>query len=234
MGVRGGLLGLLLAGTYEGLKPHALGKGDTLMMGKKLPADIEAAGRASAARHGLDPNWFLSLLQTEQGGYKNVSDAGAFGPAQLMPKTAAGLGLPSGINMPGYTWQANLDGGARYARQMLDTFHGNKDAAAAAYNAGPGHEGVRHFAATGDVSGLPNETKRYVRSIDVETANRNNQDRQGAPSADDAFHRMKMELEVHTTHAGPANVQVRRASLNGKPIETKIAHAMPQDYSSGF
>ncbi|AOX16919.1 phage tail tape measure protein [Kozakia baliensis] len=219
LGLRGGLLAALLYGTYEAFKPHSLGTGDTLMKGKPLPADIEAAGRTAAARNGLDPNWFLSLLQTEQGGYNNVSKAGAFGPAQLMPGTAAGLGLPSGINAPGYTWQANLEGGARYARQMLDRFKGNRDAAAAAYNAGPGNNGVLKFAATGDASGLPWETKEYIRSIDAQTANRANQ--------------MKLEIEVHQGNGGNSHVRVRGASLNGTPVNPKVSHAMP-DYSSGY
>ena len=74
------------------------------------------------------------------------------GLAQLMPETAQGLAVNP------QDPQENLDGGARYLRQMYDRF-GSWRLALAAYNAGPGavetHGGVPPFA----------ETQGYIRAI---------------------------------------------------------------------
>jgi soluble lytic murein transglycosylase-like protein len=79
----------------------------------------------------LDPRLFAALVWTESAfNPAAVSHAGAIGLAQLMPGTAAGLGVDP--------WDPvqNLDGGARYLRAQLDAF-GSVDLALAAYNAGP-------------------------------------------------------------------------------------------------
>jgi hypothetical protein len=154
---------------YEAGRPQ-LANNDTIMRGKPLPDDIATWGRAAAARQGLDPDRFLSLLRTEQGGHNNVSPAGAFGPGQLMPATARDLGVPDSIYDPSYTPQGNVEGAARYMRQMLDKSQGNYTVAEAKYNAGPNNPGVQRFAQTGDFSALPSETRDYVASIDTETA----------------------------------------------------------------
>ena len=80
----------------------------------------------------------------------DISDAGAIGVMQLMPETAAGLGVDP------YDEQQNIEGGAKYLRQMLDTFGGNVKKAVAAYNAGPG--AVQRYG------GIPpySETQNYV------------------------------------------------------------------------
>ncbi len=111
-----------------------------------------AIGEA-AERHGLDPRLLASLVWTESDFQPDaVSRAGAIGLAQLMPGTAAGLGVDP------HDPAANLDGGARYLREQLDRF-GRVDLALAAYNAGPGRVaqagGVPHIA----------ETQAYVRRV---------------------------------------------------------------------
>lgn len=82
-----------------------------------------------------------------------VSPAGAAGLAQLMPTTARELGV---INR--HDPRQNIDGGARYLRQMLDRF-GSVHLALAAYNAGPG--------AVMKPGGIPRnrEAPGYVRSV---------------------------------------------------------------------
>jgi soluble lytic murein transglycosylase-like protein len=79
------------------------------------------------------------------------SPKNAFGLTQLMPGTAAGLGVNR------YDVEQNLRGGARYLREQLDRF-GHYHLALAAYNAGPGR--VRN----GSVPRIA-ETQAYVSSI---------------------------------------------------------------------
>lgn len=106
--------------------------------------------KTAAARHAVPENLFLRLVQQESGwnpGAKSVK--GATGLAQLMPGTAARLGVD-----PADPSQ-NLEGGARYLRQMYDRF-GSWRLALAAYNAGP--EAVEKYG------GIPpfQETQSYV------------------------------------------------------------------------
>jgi soluble lytic murein transglycosylase-like protein len=90
------------------------------------PAIVHAAARA-----GIDPRLLAALVWTESSfDPAAVSSAGALGLAQLMPPTAAGLGVDPRDPIQ------NLVGGARYLRIQLDRF-GRVDLALAAYNAGP-------------------------------------------------------------------------------------------------
>ncbi len=112
--------------------------------------DWAAAVTRAAVENRLDPRLFASLVWAESAFYPAaVSHAGAIGLAQLMPGTAAGMGVDP--------WDPvqNLQGGARYLRAQLDTF-GAIDLALAAYNAGPG--AVQRY------SGIPpyTETQFYV------------------------------------------------------------------------
>jgi len=108
---------------------------------------------AAATKAGVDPRLLAAITRTESGFNPNaLSSAGAVGLTQLMPGTAAGLGVnPTDP-------AANLDGGARYIAGQLDSF-GRVDLAVAAYNAGPG--AVRQ---AGGVPDYP-ETQAYVRRV---------------------------------------------------------------------
>ena len=109
------------------------------------PAIAQAAEEA-----GVDARLFAALVEAESGYRQEVtSHAGAIGLAQLMPGTAAGLGVDPHDAMD------NLRGGARYLRAMLDRF-GSVEHALAAYNAGPNR--------VERVGGIPNiaETQAYV------------------------------------------------------------------------
>lgn len=107
-----------------------------------------------AQKYGLPTNVFLSLVQQESGFNPEArSRRGAIGLGQLMPGTARELGVDPTDPVQ------NLEGSARYLRQMLDKF-GDMPLALAAYNAGPGT--VRRAGNT-----IPNirETQQYVPSI---------------------------------------------------------------------
>lgn len=120
--------------------------------GKYKGAYLEVA-REMARKHGIPEDTFLRLVQQESGWNDGaVSPKGAKGLAQLMPGTAAHLGVD--IDDP----RQNLEGGARYLRMMYDRF-GNWRLALAAYNAGP--------MAVEKHGGIPpyTETKNYVKAI---------------------------------------------------------------------
>ncbi|WP_420343578.1 lytic transglycosylase domain-containing protein [Paenirhodobacter sp.] len=104
------------------------------------------SARAAATKHGVPEDLFLRLVQQESGWNPGaVSPKGALGLAQLMPETAALLGVDPGDPLQ------NLEGGARYLRMMYERY-GNWRLALAAYNAGPGavdqHNGVPPYAET--------------------------------------------------------------------------------------
>ena len=87
---------------------------------------------SAAQKYAVDPKLVSAVAEVESGGDQNaVSPAGAVGVMQLMPDTAAGLGINP------YDMKSNVEGGAKYLREMLDTFDGDVKKAVAAYNAGP-------------------------------------------------------------------------------------------------
>jgi soluble lytic murein transglycosylase-like protein len=122
----------------------------------------EAIAQVSA-RHGV-PAWLVTnVVRQESGGNAQAtSPAGAMGLMQLMPGTAAELG----VEAP-YDPMQNLEGGVRYLARMITMFDGDLTRAVAAYNAGPGAV-ARH-------GGVPpyRETQDYVRRVLGETLNGN-------------------------------------------------------------
>ena len=105
--------------------------------------------------YGVDSRLATAVAMWESNGNsKDTSPAGAVGMFQLMPDTAASLGVNP------YDNTQNMQGGIKYLAQMLKTFDGDTTKALAAYNAGP--------QAVKDYNGIPpyKETQLYVpRSI---------------------------------------------------------------------
>jgi len=124
----------------------------------KLPdAKARAYARsimADAWRTHLDPRFIMSIVTVESRWRANaVSRVGARGLGQLMPGTAANLGVNA--------WNAseNLRGTSRYLKSLMDHFAGRPNAvslAIAGYNAGP--KAVERY------NGIPpySETRNYV------------------------------------------------------------------------
>jgi soluble lytic murein transglycosylase-like protein len=109
----------------------------------------------AAARHGLDPSLLYGLIEQESGFDPSAaSGAGALGLTQLMPSTAASLGVTEPLDPA-----QSIEGGARYLSQLLRQFAGNAADALAAYNAGPG--AVEQY---GGVPPYP-ETQQYVAKV---------------------------------------------------------------------
>jgi soluble lytic murein transglycosylase-like protein len=133
------------AGTMAAATPSALPPG--------VPFGAEIT--AAAQRHGIDPALLAGLVRQESNFDPTAgSPAGARGLTQLMPGTAAGLGVTD-VTDP----LQSLDGGAKYLKQQLDAFGGDVTKALAAYNAGPGavqrYGGVPPYA----------ETQNYIQKV---------------------------------------------------------------------
>jgi soluble lytic murein transglycosylase-like protein len=112
---------------------------------------------AAADKYGLPRKLVHSVIAAESAFQpKAVSPKGAIGLMQLMPATAATLGVDP--NDP----VQNVDAGARYLRDLLVKYDGMLWHALAAYNAGPG--------AVEKYKGVPpyRETIDYVKRIDTE------------------------------------------------------------------
>lgn len=108
----------------------------------------------TSTRFRLDPRLVASVVEVESDFQRWArSSAGAQGLMQLMPETAADLGVKNAFDPV-----ENLRGGSQYLRQMLDRFR-HLDLALAAYNAGPTavdrHRGIPPYP----------ETRRYVRKV---------------------------------------------------------------------
>lgn len=118
-------------------------------------ADLhEMLGRAGQA-HNLDVDLLASLVKAESGGRVRArSRAGAEGLMQLMPATAAGLGVHDRLEP-----EENVRGGSTYLDSLLARYHDNLALALAAYNAGP--------AAVDKYKGIPPyaETRAYVARV---------------------------------------------------------------------
>jgi soluble lytic murein transglycosylase-like protein len=88
---------------------------------------------AAAVKYGVPPSLALAVAQRESGLNQGaVGTSGELGVFQLMPGTAAQLGVnPSDLTQ-------NVDGGVRYLSQMYNQF-GDWKTALEAYNGGPGN-----------------------------------------------------------------------------------------------
>jgi soluble lytic murein transglycosylase-like protein len=111
--------------------------------------------RAAAARHGLAPELVESVIRVESNfEARAISRKGARGLMQLMPATAARLGVRNVFDV-----QQNIEGGVRHLRHLVDRYGGNLPLALAAYNAGVGavarYDGIPPYA----------ETRAYVARI---------------------------------------------------------------------
>lgn len=120
---------------------------------RNFRGELEKMILQKSKKYNVSPDLISAVIQTESAGKQNsVSQAGAIGLMQIMPKTASELGINP------HSPEENLDGGVRYLKEMAGKFN-SLDEVLAAYNAGPGavkkYGGVPPFA----------ETQDYVKKI---------------------------------------------------------------------
>ncbi|MGA7218940.1 MAG: lytic transglycosylase domain-containing protein [Candidatus Sulfotelmatobacter sp.] len=119
------------------------------------PIDLNEVVKAASGTYSLDPDLVNSVIRAESGfNVKAVSPKGAQGLMQLMPQTASQLGVQNAFDA-----KANVEGGTRYLRELLERYNFDLIKALAAYNAGP--QRVEQYG------GVPPyyETKAYVARI---------------------------------------------------------------------
>jgi len=128
--------------------------GPTSQVGPTVAEMREMLAHAGVA-HRVDADLLASVVRAESGGrVAAVSRAGALGLMQLMPTTAAAMGVRDA-----FAAEQNIDGGSAYLDWLLTRYHDDMARALAAYNAGP--------AAVDRYHGVPpyKETRAYVARV---------------------------------------------------------------------
>ena len=136
-------------------QPQTLTLPETNAPAPIAPEQIDALVQQNADIWQVDPSLIKSVIANESSFNANAtSPVGAQGLMQLMPETAASLGVKDP-----YDPAQNVAGGTRYLKGLLDRFKGDTRLAVAAYNAGPG--AVEKY---GDVPPYA-ETQNYVKNV---------------------------------------------------------------------
>lgn len=127
----------------------------SLQPGAQHAQELPGVVSTASDRYHLDPDLLNSVIHAESGfNARAVSPKGAQGLMQLMPETASKLGVTDAFDPA-----ANVDGGTRYLRALLEQYNFDLIKALAAYNAGPQRVEEYH--------GVPPyyETQAYVSRI---------------------------------------------------------------------
>jgi hypothetical protein len=135
---------------------------------KLTEGDVHQLIALAGAQHNLDVDLLASVVRAESGGNVHaVSRTGAQGLMQLMPGTAAELGVTDSFRA-----DQNINGGTAYLDTLLIRYHDHLALALAAYNAGP--------AAVDKYHGVPpyRETRVYVARVIREFNRRKQWERQ--------------------------------------------------------
>lgn len=141
-----------LQSMFAGQAYGATGGGPLL---QARPSEFDSLIREAAEQNNVDPSLLKAVVHAESNfSATAVSHAGAKGLMQLMDTTAHHQGVSNAFDP-----MQNLEGGAKFLRQLLDRYNGNEIMALAAYNAGPG--------AVDKWGGIPpyQETQTYVPRI---------------------------------------------------------------------
>ena len=164
--------------------------------------DLDEVVNAASGRYRLDPDLVSSVIKAESGfNVRAVSPKGAQGLMQLMPDTASKLGVPDAFDP-----QANVEGGTRYLRELLERYNFDLVKALAAYNAGPLR--VEQYG------GVPpyHETRAYVARV-VKDFNKKKKAQQQSAGG-----------QTESKRQGTKQVSSKTATKAG----TRVATAKPQ------
>jgi soluble lytic murein transglycosylase-like protein len=160
--------------------------------------DIDEVVREASNKNRLDPDFVRSVIMAESN-FKThaVSKKGALGLMQLMPSTAAQLGVADPFDP-----RANVEAGAAHLSALLDLYHDDPVKALAAYNAGA-HR-VKQY------NGVPpyRETRAYINKI-VRDFN--------------AKKRAQMKAAGVMNVSGPAKAAGSRSVKKPKPQQASVA-----------
>jgi hypothetical protein len=97
------------------------------------PVTLGMVVNGAGEKHQIDPDFINSVIRAESGfNNRAVSKKGAQGLMQLMPQTASQLGVQNSFDP-----KANVEGGTKYLRELLEKYDYDVPKALAAYNAGP-------------------------------------------------------------------------------------------------
>jgi soluble lytic murein transglycosylase-like protein len=117
--------------------------------------NFDSIVQKAGEKFGVETSLIRAVIQTESSGNPlAVSSAGARGLMQLMPKTAAELGVQDSFDPA-----ENVMGGTRYLRRLLDRYQGDRKLALAAYNWGMGNVETR-------LDSMPRETRNYIAKVE--------------------------------------------------------------------
>jgi hypothetical protein len=163
---------------------------------------LDGVIRAAGTRNRIDPDLIASIIRAESGFHsKALSPKGAQGLMQLMPGTAARLGIENPMDPV-----ANVQGGTRYLVELLARYDGDLIQALAAYNAGPKRVGQYH--------GVPpyTETRAYIAKV-VGDFNRTKlterhaqADHRDKPEVPKTSRTVAPTLQMHTSRVQPPAV----------------------------
>ncbi len=143
------------AESYAQSNTTAASAGAMASTGAAAPADLSSIFEEAANTFGVSVNLLQSIAKAESNFNADaVSSAGAVGIMQLMPATAAAMGVTDCRDA-----YQNIMGGAKYIAQLLQKYSGNISLALAAYNAGS--------ANVDKYGGIPpfSETQNYVKKV---------------------------------------------------------------------
>jgi soluble lytic murein transglycosylase-like protein len=151
-----------------------------------------------AAEHQLDPSLIRSIIAQESGfNAKAVSPKGARGLMQLMPATAARLGVKNSFDP-----EQNIQGGVKHFRFLMDNFNNNLELSLAAYNAGE-----NLVQRLGKVPAI-RETQDYVQSITQRYGKKEvGSQVQEAPGHPPTFRFVDESGVLHLTNIPPQNTE---------------------------
>ncbi len=166
----------------------------------------EVVNSASATYH-LDPDLVNSVIHAESGFNSHaVSRQGARGLMQLMPSTASDLGVKDSFDP-----EANVGGGSRYLRELLERYDFDLVKALAAYNAGP--QRVEQY------NGVPpfRETRAYVARIVHEY----NRKKIAQEQADARGKKLKASQSTKQSPGKPAASHHQKSATSASPATSR-------------